>query len=265
MRSIPVPHGHLHVELGGELTGTPVVFLHAFSLDHRLWQAEVQALSRHRLCVSYDLRGFGRSSLPDPAHPFAHHEDLRSLLDALGLDRVGLVGLSMGGAVAVDFALAHPGRVHRVVVIGSALGGWPPPDDDPAPWSIWELGKSQGIAAAKRAWLDAPVMRASGATAEAQARVRQMVAEWSGWQFANDTPLVRLEPPAAARLESLAAPILALVGERDLPLFHQIAAAIALRAPAGRTQVVPDAGHLTNLDAPAAVLEAISGFLDVGL
>ncbi|NJP31477.1 alpha/beta fold hydrolase [Micromonospora sp. HSS6-12] len=86
-----------------------------------MWREQVDALaSRHRV-IALDLRGYGESELP-PA-PFANHDDVAGLLDALGIERAALVGWSFGGAVAIDTALAHPDRVTALALLGAAVSG----------------------------------------------------------------------------------------------------------------------------------------------
>ena len=91
----------LHYEVAGE--GGPLVLVHAGISDSGMWDAQVDAFSRHYRTIRYDLRGFGRS-LMVPG-PFSHHADLRALLDALGVNRAAFVGCSMGGDAVLNLAL----------------------------------------------------------------------------------------------------------------------------------------------------------------
>ena len=101
--------------------GTAVVLLHAGIADRRMWRGQLAALAgRHRV-LNLDLRGYGESNLPES--PFAHHDDVVGLLDALGIERAALVGCSFGGSVAIDTALAHPDRVAALALFGSAVSG----------------------------------------------------------------------------------------------------------------------------------------------
>jgi pimeloyl-ACP methyl ester carboxylesterase len=117
----------LYYESAGE--GPAVVLVHGGLVDSRLWDAQVGPLSKRLRVVRYDLRGFGRSA--DAHAPFSHLEDLRALLDFLKIERASLVGLSLGGIIAADFALEHPERVDRLVLVGPGLRGdkQPPPKD----------------------------------------------------------------------------------------------------------------------------------------
>jgi len=111
----------------GELTyhrrgeGPAVVLLHGGGLGGVTWDRQFDLLARDHTVVRYDARGHGGSS--PVTGPFAHHEDLRDLLDGLDLDRPTLVGLSMGARTAIDFAVAHPDRVAGLVLVGPGVSG----------------------------------------------------------------------------------------------------------------------------------------------
>jgi 3-oxoadipate enol-lactonase len=91
----------MYYEVVGE--GEPLVLVHAGIADSRMWEAQITAFADRYRVIRYDMRGFGRTQIVEG--PFSHHEDLRSLLDFLGLDRANIVGCSMGGGAVLDFAL----------------------------------------------------------------------------------------------------------------------------------------------------------------
>ena len=88
--------------------GPVLVLMHAGICDRRMWDAQVPAFARSHRVVRYDVRGFGASSLPPGV--YAHQDDLRALLDALGIERATLVAVSMAGAIALKAALTYPER-----------------------------------------------------------------------------------------------------------------------------------------------------------
>ena len=104
--------------------GEPVVLIHAFSVDRRMWAPQIALLEKRFRVVRYDQRGHGKSD--GPSAPYAQHEDLRSVLDALGIDKATLIGLSAGATTATDFAIAYPNRVVRVVLASPGLSGYVP-------------------------------------------------------------------------------------------------------------------------------------------
>jgi 3-oxoadipate enol-lactonase len=257
---VEVEGGRLRYEVAGD--GDPIVFLHGFGLDARMWDGELERFAGGYTVVRYDLRGFGRSSLP--AAPFTHYDDLAALLAHLGFDRAHVVGLSMGGGVAVDFALAHPSRVRSLVLVDSIVGGFIWQANGAEMRAAWTAGKSDGIAAARSTWLANPLFAPSLRQPDVAARVQAMVADYSGWHFVHDSPQRSLQPPAWQRLPTIAARTLVVVGALDLPDFRAIAERLAGAIPGARHLVLDGVGHLANLEAPAQFQAALAEFLAAG-
>ena len=137
--------------------GTPVVLIHSDVADARLWSAQVDALAPSHLVVTYDRPGFGRTPLP--AGSFSQVADLRGLLDELALERISLVGCSGGGNVALDFAVTHPERVERLVLVAPGLAGWDWSAElqaaDEEETRLFEAGDDEAAAEAQvRLWAD---------------------------------------------------------------------------------------------------------------
>lgn len=109
----------LHYEIHGQ--GNPIVLLHSGGADLRDWQLIAPQLAQSHLVVNFDGRGAGQS--PPLLAPANFAKDLRELLDHLHLDRVVLVGHSIGGQIATDFALAYPDRVSQLVLVAPGLSG----------------------------------------------------------------------------------------------------------------------------------------------
>lgn len=111
----------LYWEMAGQ--GQTVVLLHGFTLDSRMWDDQFLPLAQHFQVIRTDLRGFGRSAVPT-AEAYSHEADLCGLLDQLGVAQAHLVGLSKGGAVALNFALTYPTRTASLVLIDAVLPGY---------------------------------------------------------------------------------------------------------------------------------------------
>src|SRR6267143_1814603 len=116
----PTEGTSLYYEVAGE--GSPVVLLHPGQGGCVLWDRQFLPFAREHRVIRYDARGFGRSERPDA--PFKAYDDLRAVLDALGVARAALVGLSLGGLTAIDFAIAHPERVSALVLVNAGLSGY---------------------------------------------------------------------------------------------------------------------------------------------
>ncbi|MEI2688883.1 MAG: alpha/beta hydrolase [Anaerolineae bacterium] len=241
--------------------GPAVVLIHGFTLDTRMWDDQFLRLAQRCRAVRYDLRGFGRSDAPT-GEPYSHVEDLRALLDQLEIEQASLIGLSKGGAVALDFALTYPQRVQALALIDTVLGGFA--------WSaegsgrdelVWQEARRGGIPAARQSWLTHPLFAPAMRQPAVAARLRQIVADYSGWHFVNTNPEQGIDPPAAQRLTELRLPVLALVGELDTPDFRQITAQIGREVPQARALIVPGAGHMVNMEAPEQVTQALLALL----
>lgn len=254
-----VEGGRLYYETAG--SGDPVVMLHAFTLDTRMWDAQFAALSANYRVIAYDARGFGRSSLPSEGQPYSHIDDLDRLLSHVQIERPHLVGASMGGRFALDYAVAHPERLRSLVLIDGVVGGW----DWSKEWltsyaPVIAAAQRKDVAAAKAAWLAHPIFTNARGNEAVYTRLRRMVSDYSGWHFIHRDPAQTLDPPASERLAQLRAPTLAMVGEFDMADFHQMADRLAETAKAEKT-IVPGAGHLASVEAPLALNEQLLAFL----
>lgn len=259
---VAVNGGSLYWEAAG--TGAPVVLLHGGNLDRRMWDEQFALLQRGYRVIRYDARGFGKSTDADRA--FRAPDDLAALLGALGVPKATLIGLSMGGGMAIDFALAYPAMVDRLVLASTSVSGgtWAPDADTlwlPAGRAAFARGDSIGLALA---WLDSDYIRTAMHPPEQADRLRRILLDNAGhlMQRARDQSLEReSSPPAAARLAELRMPILLLVGTADTPLILSMARAIADSAPHVQRVDFPGVGHMINLEASADFNRAVATFL----
>lgn len=255
---VSVPDGQIYYESAGE--GPPVVLLHGFSLDTRMWDAQMAALTQAYTVIRYDRRGFGRSALP--VAPYSHAADLHTLLAHLQIPKVALIGLSRGGSVSLDFALTHPTQVTKLVLVDSVLGGYRWSDEYRAlDKMVWETARTQGVAAGKVAWVAHPIFAPALTQPAVAESFRAMVNDYTGWHFLNRDLDQRLDPPAAQRLSEIHCPTLVVVGELDLPDFQQIADLLHTGIPGAQKVVLPGVGHLASMEAAAQFTELLCTFL----
>jgi pimeloyl-ACP methyl ester carboxylesterase len=225
---VDVNNARLWVEDVGE--GPAILFLHGGLGDVRLWQPVVERLRDSFRCISYDVRFFGRSGGPD--EEWSTVDDSIAVLDALGVERAALVGLSMGGGIALHTAQQHPDRVTAVVHVAGAVGpfeleGYDPGDtresEMQADFAVWApLGVEEGY---EELWLATP----------------------------EDMPPQRR---TALDVDAIAAPIYVVTARHDPAVFR----AMAEELPAVR-RVDIDSDHYLTLREPDAVAGLIREFL----
>ena len=263
---VAVPGSSLYYETAGN--GPPLILLHGGSLDRRMWDDQYYALAQSHRVIRYDARGHGRSG-PVTSH-FDGSEDLRALMEALRVGRATLVGSSLGGATAIDFALAHPERVDRLVLVGSGLSGyrWPSESLDLS-WRVAERaaaarGDTVGIA---RSWLQSEYFAAARELPALAARLDTLLAEnvelWKTRLRLGNQDTV-FSGPALGRLGRIRAPALIVVGSRDVADIYRIADTLQAYLPQARTVVVDGAGHVPNMERPSLFLEVLRNFLEGG-
>ncbi|HEX6580718.1 MAG TPA: alpha/beta hydrolase, partial [Actinomycetota bacterium] len=213
-----VDGGAIAWESAGE--GPDVVFLHPGLWDWRVWDHQFGVFSKIYHVVRYDLRGYGRSSRPEPGKPYSHVDDLAAVLDAAGVDAAALVGNSMGGRVAIDFALTHPKRVDAMVLAATNVGGFEETEEEAKAYADLDREIEQAVEAgdAERAMgLELSVWAAALGTEDpAGARIRRIA-------FDNLHVITMDESGAAGlddafhRLPEIHVPALVLPADHDPP------------------------------------------------
>lgn len=255
---IPVDGAELAVEYRPHDTGgVPLVFLHAGVTDGRLWDAAMAAAAGVRSALRLDRRGFGQTRIR-AAQPHVWIEDLRAVLDALGLARVELVGCSQGGRIAIDFALAWPERVAGLTLVAPAVTGAPAPALDAASLAL-DAATDAADAAGDLAelnrleawlWLDGPGQPEGRVGGAARALFLDMNANALRLQPMAGEPVS--SPAAWERLEALPRPVRLVWGELDLPHLVDRCRQIAARLPDAQHWALPGVAHLPSLEAPQA-------------
>ncbi len=245
---------------GGEAV---VVALHAGVCDRRSWRAAIAHLAGAVTVVSYDRRGYGDT--PPSSASFSHLQDLVTVLDELGEKSVWLLGNSMGGRLALDFALLDPGRVAGLILIAPAISGAPEEPLDEATqrlvaaiehaYDAHRMDEVNQLEA--RLWLDGPTSaegRVGGApralALEMNAVALAHEAEQEGFESAS-------EINAWERLGQIMVPAVIACGELDVPACLNRARVIAAGLPNGELAVLPGIAHLPSLEAPALVADLI--------
>ena len=247
----------LAYEVRGE--GDPVVLIHGGLVDSRMWDDQVEPFAQSHRVIRYDLRGFGKSAFS--TGPFSHVEDLKALLDDLHVERASLVGVSVGGNTALDFALEHPERVADLVLVNSSLRGY---KAQPLAESVAvnRAAAEQGMETAIELWLRHPLFASGRDNPEFERRMRQMLADnWRFWGPENSITVTWPSPPTLERLSAVAAPTLIVVGDRDAPHILGMADSLATRIPGARRVFIQGASHHPNMERPAEFNRIVLEFL----
>ena len=253
--------------LAGEEAGMGecVVMLHAGVADRRMWRDTMLALSPNHRTVSYDRRGFGETATPD--EDFSHVDDLAAVLDWLDCARATLVGCSQGGRVAIDFALARPERVGRLILVASAVTGAAPPASYPPDVAVLlaELDDAESRGDLDRVnaieahlWLDGPTSREG----RVEGAKRALFLDMNGKALRH--PPLTQERAALSALDGLGeivAPTLVIVGDLDFPHLRARAREIAATIPRAKAVAMAGCAHLPSLESPEAFNQIVAGFL----
>jgi 3-oxoadipate enol-lactonase len=259
--ALALPGARLVYEVTGE--GPAVVLVHGFGLDMRMWDPQAGPLAARFRVVRYDCRGFGASGPFDPAVPYTHAGDLIALLDHLGIGDAVLAGLSFGGRVVLQAALAAPARVRGLVLLDTVLDGVP--WDQRSADAMDELARqvqAGGVPAGRAAWLAHPLFAAARQRPDLAGQLAAMVAGYPGQHWLGQDPHRPARPQPIEVLEDVAAPALVVAGAQDVPGFREMSAVLARRIPSARYHVVAGAGHMVNMERPAAVNGLLNRFLD---
>jgi len=258
-RNIAVDGGLMPVAERG--SGPPVVLLHGWSLDHRIWEAQLAALSREFQVIAPDRRGFGGNRTPpDLSREIA---DLDALLDEFGYASVHLLGMSQGGRIALRYAAARASRVRSLILHAAPLDGFQPPPHpgEAIPFSYYrELARAGEMETLRAAWRRHKLMEIPETKPELDGALAQILAGYRGADLTTER--VDPDPPnLAGRLFEIEVDTLLLVGARDSRWFHLVSQALAYALASSRKRILRGGGHLVNMTRPKAYNTVLGNFL----
>jgi pimeloyl-ACP methyl ester carboxylesterase len=258
----------LYYEATGE--GAPIVFVHEFAGDHRSWEPQVRFFGRRYRCIAYAARGYPPSDVPESVESYSQERaalDIGAVMDAAGIERAHVVGLSMGGFATLHFGLDHPGRALSLVAAGIGYGA----EKERA------AGFRQGAEEAARGFETRGSRAFAQVYGSSAARVQLEAKDPRGWSefvdqlgehsalgAANTMRGVQARRPSLYDLEErfrrLEAPTLIVAGDED---DNSLQPSLMLKRaiPACGLLVLPKTGHTINLEEPAAFNLAVADFL----
>lgn len=259
--TVEVNGGKLYYEVTGE--GHPLVLIHSMLMNHKMWDEQVRHFSKKYKVITYDQRGYGQSEITNPINDV---KDLYELLKFLNVDKVYLLGLSMGAELALNFVLTHPEKVEALILSGSGVDGfdyesviedrwWEPYLED-----LKAKNYPSAIERFLKAWMDG-----KGQAEEAvRERARGIMNEYT---FAHYDPELKFEPasddkrPQIERLDEIQVPTLIIYGNVDQPSIPAVAEVLATKIAGAKKVMIPDTAHFPNLQKPDEFNQALAGFL----
>jgi 3-oxoadipate enol-lactonase len=252
---------HLHYVQAGK--GAPLLLTHGYPLDHTLWQPQVDGLADVARVIAPDLRGFGQSDAPEGVYTMeAHADDLRALVDLLQIERAVLCGLSMGGYIALAFWRKYAERVRGLILVDTRAGADAPVARQ-ARLDMIEQVKQHGSTPAAEAML--PRLLADS-TRQSRPDLVESVHAMMLRQRPNGIIGAQLgmaeRPDSTPTLPTITVPTLVVFGAEDaITPAETEGRSLAETVPGAKLVVIPNAGHLSNLEQPAAFNAAVREFL----
>jgi pimeloyl-ACP methyl ester carboxylesterase len=246
-------------------SGPDLVLLHAGIANLGMWDEQMDAFGTQFRVLRHDIRGWGQT--PDPAGDYRDHDDLKSLMTHLGVKRANILGISNGGRIAIDFSIAFPEMVDKLVLVAPALGGFDYPDDAEADRiealadtaaSQKDFAKAAEYEAAL--WAYGPTRSAKDVAPEFRKRALGFIRE------TLETPEGEgqghmLEPRAAGRLDEIRAETLLLFGDKDIAQMEAVVRELDAKIERSKLVLLPNVAHLPNMENPEAFNRIVLDFL----
>lgn len=263
--------GYINLSDGGELyyetygKGTPVILVHGHTLDRRMWRPQIEALSKHFLVITPDMRGYGRSSRMYDGIKTTHVDDLIEFMDSLHIDKAHIVGLSMGGFITADMVCMYPERMISATMASGSLRNMKGPS---SPMDSTEIAKQKaaihevlikGITNWRNEWVD-KLVKGGGSNAESiREALFEQVNDWDGYQLLHVEPRLYYAQDAVEPLKAKCPklPVLFLSGENE----HKKPSSMMKSLPNSKFVVLKDCGHMSNMEQPEQFNKALLDFL----
>ena len=242
--------------------GPPVIFLHAFPLNRTTWAPQVAGLSDRYRVVTIDLRGHGESDAPMWRYTLDQFaEDVNGLLEHLDIARATFVGLSMGGYILFALYRKYP-ALFQALVLADTRATADTPDAKAARFSMAQVAYRRGASAIAELML--PKLLSPAACehrADLRDHLRTIITGNQVSGIVGDLMAMEERPDSTPLLSTISVPTLVIVGEEDLASPPEDVKSMADRIPGSTFVRIPQAGHLSNMENPAAFNEALLSFL----
>ncbi|MCB2229299.1 alpha/beta fold hydrolase [bacterium] len=243
--------------------GDPVIFLHGFSIDRRMWLPQVPAFETKYRVILPDAKGHGLSDAPPDAYSRADRvNDLLRFADTLKIERFDLVGLSMGGSTAIGFAMNHADRLRTLTLVSTGAAGYSPGKKFAR---LDDVGRKDGPEAAKEQWMRwSLAWYTQGERTTIRPLMEAMMHGYSGAVWKDKMRGKYPKENDLERVHTITTPTLIVAGELDR-VFVPLAQQLHKRVQGSILRIYDGAGHMLNLEQPERFNRDLMAFLSGGL
>lgn len=263
MSFIGIGGSQIYYEVRGQ--GPSILFLHDGLLDSTCWDAQFDALSQNYHVIRYDRQAYGRSGIPSV--PFSILETAKTLLKHLEIEQAILIGSSIGGTIALHFALAYPAMVQKLIIVGSPVSGmaWSPEFQQRMDDVFMPMHEEGNLEEKAERVADDPYLIAPGNTV-AREQLRQKLRAnprclIGHGQLMKKNLIQFGEFVALERLHEIQVPTMIIVGDSDAPDLHTHTAAMQAGIPNAQRVIIPQAGHYPYIEQPGEFNRLVLQFL----
>ena len=253
--------GDLIAEVTGR--GRPVILIHGWAVDRRMWAQQIPALKRRFKVITFDRRGFGQSTCP--AGLDQELDDLDAILEHFKLDQAAFVGMSQGGRIAMRYAATRPNRVTALVLQGIPLDGLVPPTHDPSIIPTARLGalmRSGNRGEAIQLLSDHALMDKDTRSATAKAALQAMLRDYRGEDLQMAPPAEQSLDEVCQQLAQITAPTIVVTGSRETIWLRRVADFTARHIRGARRRVIRGGRHFVNMTHASDYNRCVVDFLE---
>ena len=252
----------LHYQEQGQ--GHAIILLHAGIADSRMWQSQIDMLAQKYRVIAPDARGYGES--PAPTENYVLHRDVHALTNYLEIKKCILMGASMGGGTAIDFTLAYPDMVEKLILVGSAISGYDFSDEETiegwkSMYAPWEASDFDAVADIE---IDMWVVGRKRKLEAVDAKVIQSVREMLLKSYETPDHDFEQEPDVLAidRLDQIQVSTLVIIGNHDTPDIQTMSEILENDIPKTKLVKMRGVAHLPNMEKPSEFNKIIQEFLE---
>jgi 3-oxoadipate enol-lactonase len=259
---VDIGKAKLYYEEKGQ--GQTLIMIHGGLLDRRMWDDQFDVFAKQFRVIRYDVRNHGLSK--SDVDKYYNYKDLYNLLEKMNIPETIIMGLSLGGKIAIDFALEYPEKVTALILVAPGLSGYEfkskqVVENSKKLQEAWSKGDIDlAIEFFQRSWTDGPHRKPSQIDPSVREKVRAMAIN-SAKNWNPEAVLLQLNPPAVERIDEIHLPTLAVVGDLDMPGILEIVDKIEKNIPDAQKVIIPGAAHMVNMEKPKEFNKIVLDYL----